>query len=82
MAKRLVFNFKMNEKDYQETLFCLTFGIQKWKRIALAVVWIASLLILVGNFLKLYHITTVIYTCCLMVVVIVGTVFLTTIINI
>lgn len=82
MTGKMVFNFKIDEKDYQKSLICMTFGIQKWKRTAILIVWIAAAIAFILNLLKVIHLSSVVYTCALLVFVIVGTAFITTLINI
>lgn len=82
MIQKMVFNFKIEQSDYQKSLICLTFGIQKWKRWTILIVWIFAAMLLLLNVLGMVHLSNVMYTCILLVLVIVGSAFITTCINI
>lgn len=77
MAKeqRLVFDFNLEPADYRETITAITFGIQRWKRIAIFSTWLVLTTLFVLNYFKVIRLSTVMYTCCLMVMVIVAAAF-------
>lgn len=75
-GKELIFTFVIDKNDYRDTMMCITFGSQKWKRIALLSAWIFAAAIFVANLLHLVTLSTTMYTCCLMVMVAIGGVFI------
>lgn len=82
MTDRLVFNFKIEQSDYSDSVMCMTFGIQKWKRYLILFTWIICLSLFVLSMAKVITISPTVYACALLVVVIVGTAFLSVQINI
>lgn len=82
MNDRLVFNFKIEQSDYSDSVMCMTFGIQKWKRILIMCTWVICLAVFMLSMAKVITISATVYACCLLVVVIVGTAFLSVQINI
>ena len=75
--KRFVFDFDLEPADYRETITAISFGIQRWKRIAIFSVWLLMTTLFVLNYFRVIRISQVVYTCSLMVMVIVAGAFLT-----
>ena len=81
-GKKMVFDFKIDLDDYRESVMCVTFGAQRWKRIALTVTWVVATITFILAALKVIIISAPIYTCCLMVMVAVGGVWVSAMISI
>ena len=82
MSKKYVLDFKIDEDDYRNTITCMTFGIQKWKRVGILIVWCVFTILLILNIAKVIQLDKIIYTCSLLVTVIIGAAFITMQINI
>ena len=82
MSKKYILDFKIDQDDYRNTMICMTFGIQKWKRVAILVTWCVFAALLVLNITKIIHLSNVVYTCSLLVTVIIAAAFITMEINI
>ena len=82
MQDRLVFNFKIEQSDYAKSMMCMTFGIQKWKRTIVLAVWIFSLILLLLSLTGVAHLSSTVYACVLLVVVIVGTAYISVMVSI
>ena len=80
--KKLVFDFKLEPKDFTETIVDVTFGMQRWKRYVIAVVWVFFAVLLILHLTHVITLTNVMYSCALLVTVIVGATFVTMIIGI
>ncbi|AVM68107.1 hypothetical protein C3V36_01850 [Lachnospiraceae bacterium oral taxon 500] len=71
--KTVTFDFKIEPSDYAATIVAMTFGIQKWKRYAIYITWIFSAVCLLLTVTKVFQVSPTMYTCFLLVTVIVGT---------
>ena len=81
-SNRLVFDFKLEPKDFTESIVDVTFGIHRWKRYVIAVVWVIFATLLVLHLTHVITLTNVMYSCALLVTVVVGAAFITMIIGI
>ena len=70
--KKLVFDFKIDRDDYRDTVMCITFGSQKWKRIAMAIIWVLGTTGFVLNAFHVISLSSPMYACCLLVMVAIG----------
>lgn len=79
---KLVFDFKLEPNDYTETIIDVTFGIQKWKRYVIAAVWFFFAILFVLHLAHVITLSNVMYSCALLVTVVVGAAFITMVIGI
>ena len=70
--KKLVFDFKIDRDDYRDTVMCITFGSQKWKRLMMLVVWLLGTTGFILNLAKVITLSPPMYACALMVMVAIG----------
>ncbi len=80
--KKLVFDFKIDRDDYRDTVMCITFGSQKWKRVAMAIIWGLGTTGFILNAFHVISLSSPMYACCLMVMVAIGGIWVTAQINI
>ncbi|MBP3891361.1 MAG: YcxB family protein [Solobacterium sp.] len=78
---RFTFDFNIEPKDYRETITAVTFGIQRWKRIGIFCVWVVMAVLFLLNLLKVIRLSNVVYTCSLMVTVVVAAAYVTMLIG-
>lgn len=71
--KKVIIDFKIEPQDYAETIAAMTFGIQKWKRYAIGITWLFCAICLLLTVTHVFqNISPTMYTCFLLVTVIVG----------
>jgi hypothetical protein len=71
-------DFKLEPCDYRTTLYSMTFGVRKWRRIVILIVWLFSILGLALSLLRIITVSATMYTCFLLVSVIVFSAWIST----
>lgn len=79
---QLVFDFKLEPKDYTESIIDVTFGVQRWKRYVIGIAWVFFTILFILHKFKVITLTNIMYSCSLLVMVIVGAAFATMVIGI